>query len=75
MAGFEQTITNFLAWFTPLTWALVAVALVINGVLCIVGGQEGREKAKKALPFVVLGGVLIVGAITIAKEVVGLFAF
>ena len=35
-----------------------------------VGGDEGRQKAKKALPWVAVGGVIIILAVNIAKEFV-----
>lgn len=75
MEQFIQTISNLIVWIKPATYILVAAALVVNGIILIWGGQEGKEKAKKALPAVVIGGILIVGAISFGTEIVAQFAF
>lgn len=41
-----------------------------TGIAMSVGGDEGRQKAKKALPWVAVGGVIIILAVNIAKEFV-----
>lgn len=61
---------NIFSWLQPAVWVVVAVALVGCGLGMAVGGQEGREKAKKALPFVAIGCALILLAVSIAKEIV-----
>ncbi len=75
MANLETTLTNLMNWVQPITWALVAVALIINGIMCISGSQEGREKAKKSLPWVAIGCILVIGAVTISKEFISHIAF
>ena len=51
------------------------LTLPTNREACIVGGDEGRQRAKKTLPWVAIGAVLIVGAMEIAKYVIGQIAF
>lgn len=75
MDGIIQTLSNFIAWVQPATYIMVAAALVINGVLCIIGGEAGREKAKKALPWVAIGSVLVIGAVTFGSEIVDNISF
>ena len=55
------TAENIFSWLQPVTWVIIAAALL---------GDEGRQKAKKALPWVAVGGVLIILAVNIAKEFV-----
>ena len=75
MPGIENTVLNFINAVIPIAWILTAVALVINGIMMAVGGQEGREKAKKALPWVAIDSFLVVGAVTIAQWIVSNIAF
>lgn len=70
MQNFLQTAENIFKWLQPAAWVLVAAALIINGAMMAVGGQEGRDKAKKALPWVAVGCVIFLLAVNIAKEIV-----
>lgn len=73
--NFANSLKNILDAITPIAWVLVAIALAINGVMIMVGGDEGRQKAKKALPFVAVGCIIFMGAVQIGKWVAGLSAF
>lgn len=64
------TAENIFAWLQPVTWVVIAAALLGNGIAMAVGGDEGRQKAKKALPWVAVGCVIILLAVNIAKELV-----
>ena len=75
MPGIETTATNFIKGIQPVVWVLAAAALIINGVMMAVGGEEGRAKAKKALPWTVLGCFLVVGAVQLAEWIVSNISF
>ena len=75
ITNLEQTGVSFINSIRPIVWIIVAIALVGTGIACIVGGDEGRQRAKKTLPWVAIGAVLIVGAMEIAKYVIGQIAF
>lgn len=64
------TAENIFSWLQPVTWVVIAAALLGTGIAMSVGGDEGRQKAKKALPWVAVGGVIIILAVNIAKEFV-----
>lgn len=72
MQNFLLSAEAIFNWLTPAAWVVCAAAIVGNGILCAVGGDEGRQKAKKALPWVAVGCFAIVGGVSIAKEVVAL---
>lgn len=65
---------NLLDKWTPLVWILVAMTLAVIGVMFIVG-EESREKAKKAFPWVFIGCAVVLGATVLAKEIAGAFVF
>lgn len=75
MEQLETTANNFFKDIQLYIWIAVAVALIVNGIMMAVGGEEGRQKAKKAFPWVLLGCICVVGAVTIANWVVGNIAF
>lgn len=64
------TAENIFAWLQPITWVVIAAALFGNGIAMAVGGNEGRQKAKQALPWVAVGCVIVLLAVNIAKELV-----
>jgi predicted transporter len=74
MQAFMTSLYNLVSTWQPLVWILVAIILVVNGVMIIVGG-EAKDKAKKALPWVAIGCGIALGATVLAREVAGAFAF
>ena len=75
MEQLETTATNFFDAIMPYVWIAVAAALIVNGILMVVGGEEGRQKAKKAFPWVLIGCVVVLGAVSISNWVIGNIAF
>lgn len=61
---------NIFTWLQPATWIFVAAALIGCGLAMLIGGQEGREKAKKWIPYIFAGCIIILLAVGIAKEIV-----
>lgn len=57
MQQLETTANNFFGDIQPYVWIAVAVAMIVNGIMMAVGGEEGRQRAKKAFPWVLLGCV------------------
>lgn len=70
MQNFITSAENIFTWLQPVTWVAVAAALIGCGLAMAIGGDEGRQKAKKAMPWVAVGCVVILLAVNIAKEVV-----
>lgn len=70
MQNFITSAENIFTWLQPATWVAVAAALIVCGLSMAVGGDEGRQKAKKAVPWVAVGCVIILLAVNIAKEIV-----
>ncbi len=75
MAELETTANNFFKDIQIYIWIAIAVALITNGILCVVGGEEGRQKAKKAMPWTLIGCLLVLGAVSIATWITGNIAF
>lgn len=59
----------------PVTYLLVAIALIICGVMMIVPSEKTKEKAKAAIPWVAIGCGIILGAMSLAKEISSAFVF
>lgn len=59
----------------PFAYAIVALALVVIGLMCLIGGDNGREAAKKSAPAVCIGCMLLNGAVTFGKYLSGIFNF
>jgi len=49
--------------------ALVAVALLIDGAALVYPSERGKERAKDALPWVVAGSAIALGAVAIAGSI------
>ena len=70
MQNFITSAENIFTWLQPATWVAVAAALIGCGLAMAIGGDEGRQKAKKAMPWVAVGCVVILLSVNIAKKVV-----
>ena len=70
-----NSLYNLVTSWQPLVWIVVVIALLAIGVMFILPSQEAKDKGKKALPWVVVGCGLALGAVVIAKEVSQAFAF
>lgn len=73
MDGFAEKINAFVTSARPIVIAVVAVALLVTGVMMIYPSEQGKEKAKAALPWVVIGSAIALGAVTIAGTIGGSF--
>ena len=59
---------------TGYVYVAVIVAVLAIGIMFL-GGQRSREKAKEWIPYVFVGAILAVGAVTIGKSVTNTFSF
>ncbi len=75
MAELETTANNFFKDIQLYIWIAIAVAIITNGILCVVGGEAGRERAKKAMPWTLIGCLLVLGGVSIANWITGNIAF
>ncbi len=75
MEAFVTSLYNFVNKFDGLVYMLVAIVLVAIGIMFIIPSENSKQKAKSALPWVVLGAGLVIGAMVLAKEITGAFAF
>lgn len=67
--GFITTILNFISSAKTGIYACISIALLFSGYQLLLSGAEGKEKAKKSLPWVGVGSFLALGCIEIAKWV------
>lgn len=75
MQAFMQSLYNIVTKWQPAMYILVAIALVVIGVMCIIPSQKTKEKGIAALPWVVIGCGLVLGAVVLAKEISSAFVF
>ena len=69
LSNLATTSENVFSTISSYTWILIAAALIICGILYVVGGEEGKQRANKWVPRILIGTVLILGAVSIAKWV------
>ena len=69
MGALAAKITAFVVGARPVIIALVAAALLINGGALIYQSERGKERAKDALPWVVAGSAIALGAVAIAGSI------
>lgn len=75
MATFIQDIANYLASWNSSVNLVVAAALTIIGFAFIIPTDTTKKFAKSALPWVLLGAGIVLGATNIATEYVNSFTF
>lgn len=74
--NFNKTMKNFITSFQLIVLAIFAICLIIFvGLPLITGGDEGKQKAKKNAPAMVIGLIITVGAVTIAEAIKSKIAF
>lgn len=69
MENFALKIEAFVNSVAPYVYALVALALLVIGIMMIWPSERSKEKAKEAVPWVVIGAAIAIGAVTIAKSI------
>lgn len=62
-------VSNFLNTVAPYVWILVAFALFGMGGACIIGTQQSREAAKAKAPYIIVGSLLVLCAVELAKAI------
>ena len=73
MENLDTTANNFFEVASNYTWIVVIAALIVVGFLFIIGGQQGKERARSWIPGILVGA--IIGAVSIGKFIVSLIAF
>lgn len=75
MDKFAENIYNLCTEAQPYTYVLAIVAFLVIGVMFLIPSEEGRQKAKKALPWVIVGVLLMLGAVYGGKWLTGKIIF
>ena len=69
MGNFALKLETFVSSVAPFVYAIVAFALLVLGIMMIYPSESSKEKAKNAVPWVVIGSAVAMGAVTIAKAI------
>lgn len=69
MGAFADKIFAFINDSKIVIIALVAFALLIDGAMMVYPSERSKERAKDALPWVVVGSALALGAVAVAKSI------
>ena len=75
MEAFKGTIFNWINSAQPIIIAVCAVALLITGIMMMWPSERSKEKAKDALPWIVIGSAVAMGAVTIANSITSSMTF
>lgn len=74
MENLETTATNFFDVASNYVWIAVVAILIAVG-FSFLFGQRGREWGKSILPWVIIGAVIVIGAVSLGKFIVSNVAF
>lgn len=74
MSGFFGVLLNLCKEYQSNLYVIIIVAACVIGT-CMIWGGDTLEKAKKRLPWVVIGAIIIAGAVTIGAELATKAAF
>ncbi|MBS6799158.1 MAG: hypothetical protein KH297_04670 [Firmicutes bacterium] len=69
MATFANKILSLLAEISNYVYVLVAVAFLVIGAMMIYPSEKSKEKAKDAVPWVLIGAAVALSAVTLANSV------
>ena len=75
MKDFMNGIYTFVTSYKDLVYMLVASALVIIGIMFIIPSEKSKESAKSALPWVLVGCGIVLGATMLANQMSNSFSF
>ena len=75
MENLDTTANNFFEVASNYTWIVVIAALIVVGFIFIIGGQQGKERARSWIPGILVGAIIVIGAVSIGKFIVSLIAF
>lgn len=75
MDKFAANIEALCTAATPYVWSFVIAAFLTIGVSMIVPSEKAHEKAKAAIPYVIIGAIIAVGCVYIGKWVFGKITF
>lgn len=68
--SFGNQIVNIFNGIRPFVIGLVVVALIVEAIGCIIGGEQSRQRFKQALPWIIGAAILIMMALTVAQGIV-----
>lgn len=68
MKNFVNGLYSYVTMFQPLVNLLVAIALVVVGILFILPFEKTKEAAKSAVPWIMIGAGMVLGAGELARE-------
>jgi len=68
-------VLTFLESNSVYIYALVGIIIFFLGILLMIPSKTTREIALKAAPWLAVGSGLVIGAVTIATEITGMFTF
>ena len=75
MDKFAENIYRLCEEAQPYTYVLAIVSYLVIGAMFLIPSEEGRQKAKKALPWVIVGVLLMLGAVYGGKWLTGKIIF
>lgn len=68
--SFGNQLVNIFNGIRPFVIGLVVVALIVEAIGCIIGGEQSRQRFKQALPWIIGAAILIMMALTVAQGIV-----
>ena len=69
MGNVALKLENFVSSVAHFVYAIVAFALLVLGIMMIYPSESSKEKAKNAMPWILIGSAIAMSAVTIAKAI------
>ncbi len=67
MDKFAENIKTLIEAVQPYAWIIIMVGLIAIGIMFAIPSEKAREKAKASAPWIIVGTLLIAGAVYIGN--------
>ncbi len=75
MDKFAENIKTLIEESQPYAWVIIMVGLITIGIMFAIPSEKAREKAKASAPWIIIGVLLIAGAIYIGDWIFAKITF
>lgn len=75
MDKFAENILGLVKAVQPYAWILIVVGLAVVGIMFAIPSDKVREKAKASAPWIIIGTIIVSGAVYIGNWIFAKITF
>lgn len=75
MDKFAENILELVKAVQPYAWILIVVGLVVIGIMFAIPSDKVRDKAKASAPWILIGTILVAGAVYLGNWIFSKITF